>query len=561
MHASVSNPPRLRRAPRRHALRPLALATALLSALLIAPAALANHPKPDVPKIDWADCPVGPANAQCATVQVPVDYDQPRGAKTRLALARIPASDPANKIGTLFLNPGGPGGSGVSLITGGFGNFLDRTLLGRFDIVGFDPRGVGDSTPIQCWEDDAARNAYFTGVLAFPYERSQQAAYFQQRAGIAGLCFGRSANLPILRNMNTADVVRDLDLLREAVGDKKLTYLGYSYGSHIGNTYANLFPHKVRALVIDGVLDPRLWTAGFQIQADRDASFQVLEQFFAQCDAAGAACGLSGPSGSKARFDALLNFVRTTPILLGDGAGGVFEYSYDLFVADSASVMYSPEIWPNYAFFLGLLNDAVIGGDRAAAGRALSARAAMVAAVERASPKRATYDNGLEAYYGNHCADAQYPSILPLFSALDRYARAGSFQGPFWLWNNAACARWPVNDDRYVGPWVTRTASPVLVVGNYYDPATDYDGAVSSNRLLLNSRLLSYAGWGHTAAYSGRSECVDDYVSLYLLDGSLPPRGTVCPAAPNPFGAAVAARGAQRMPAVGLPKLEPLPKR
>jgi TAP-like protein len=163
----------------------------------------------------------------------------------------------------------------------------------------------------------------------------------------------------------------------------------------------------------------------------------------------------------------------------------------------------------------------------------------------------ADYDNGLDAYYGNQCADTQYPRMFPAWLAIDRYARAGSRFGPYWWWGNAGCARWPVNDDRYVGPWTARTSAPVLVVGNYFDGVTDYAGAVASDRMLRNSRLLSYAGWGHTAY--GSSECVTEYVDRYLLTVSLPPRGKVCPANPNPFLAAAARQSQPAAPLVGLP--------
>jgi pimeloyl-ACP methyl ester carboxylesterase len=542
--------------------RPLVLAAALAAAMFAAPAS-ATTSTAAVPAIDWGSCGDDITGVDCATVEVPLDYDQPNGPKTTLALARVPASDPARKIGTLFVNPGGPGGSGVDLVLFGFGDFLNQTLQGRFDIVGWDPRGIGASTPIQCWDSNAAQNQYFGDSPVFPFEASQERPFYELNRGVAALCFGR--NQAIVRHMSTGDVVRDLDLLRRAVGDSKLNYLGYSYGSYIGNTYANLYPNKVRTLAIDGVLNPILWSSGWQIASDRTASFTTLRQFFRQCDLAGGQCALSGPSGSKSRFDQLLNFVRQTPILLDDGQGGAFVYSYDIFVADSAGVMYSPEIWPNYAGFLDALNDAIFGGDASAGTRALQKRRGIDAVLRAAAPRREIYDNGTEAFFGNHCSDAEYPSSFPVFSAIGRYAESGSFQGPFWWWGNSTCANWPAASDRYAGPWATRTSSPALVIGNFFDPATDYAGAVVSNLLLQNSRLLSYAGWGHTVAYSGRSQCVDDLVTRYFIDGTLPPRGTVCPAAPNPFGTAIAnarsAKTAAPMPMTGLPTLKPLPKR
>lgn len=522
-----------------------------------------RKPRPDVPKIAWSSC--GEADfpkAECAKVEVPLDYDNPKGEKTTIAVSRIPASNPAQKIGTLFLNPGGPGGSGADFVLFGFGEFIEQKLGGRFDIVGWDPRGIGGSTPLQCWDSNEAAEQYFAKSPGFPFQPQQERPFYELNKQIYAVCVGKEKNRKILRHMGTADVVRDLDLLRQAVGDDRLTYLGYSYGSHIGNTYANLFPDKVRALVIDGVLDPILWTAGWQIKADRTASFETLKEFFKQCDlSTPEECALRGPKGAKARFDALLDYVRDKTIVIGE-PGDQFIYPYDTFVGDSTGLMYSPVFWKLYALFLNELNNIVIGVPGAPA-RALQSRRELERAFSAASPARERYRNGTEAYLGNHCSDAQYPSDFPLYSWIGKYAAAGSFQGPVWWWGNTGCAAWPISRDRYNGPWVTRTSAPVLVVGNFFDPATDYAGAVTSSKLLYNSRLLSYAGWGHVVSYTGRSACVDNYVTQYLLDGSLPARGTVCPTEANPFyrapeTARVPARGPVQQ--IGLPSLKPLPK-
>jgi hypothetical protein len=157
----------------------------------------------------------------------------------------------------------------------------------------------------------------------------------------------------------------------------------------------------------------------------------------------------------------------------------------------------------------------------------------------------------LDAYFGNQCADTEYPFSYLAFRLIDLYAAAGSRFGPYWWWFNNGCAGWPVNRDRYVGPWTARTSAPVLVVGNFFDGVTAYTGAQASANLLRNSRLLSYAGWGHTAY--PRSECIVGYVNAYLLSGALPPAGTVCPANPNPFIPSVAGAAARTTPLVGLP--------
>lgn len=535
---------------------------------LVALPAWAGKQSPPIPEIAWQSCGADFPGLDCALVKVPLDYDEPNGAQITIALARLPATDKQKRIGSLFVNPGGPGASGVDIVLGGFGGRRNSALSERFDIVGWDPRGIGASTPIRCWSSDAARDAYFANSPVFPYLAAQEPSFFELNRKVADLCFGRDQ--PIIRHMSTADVVRDLDVLRQAVGDDKLNFLGYSYGSYIGNTYANLFPSKVRTLVIDGVLNPDLWSSGWEIVAQRTASFDVLKQFFKQCDLATTSCLLFASGGSAPQYYKMLNRLKQSPLVV-QTTQGPRTFTYDGFVGTTVAAMYTPEIWPMFADFVAALGEIIDSTSPAAAGLAATRASQAVKTMEqmirdarpstRAEGDVNPYNNGTEAYLGNQCSDTQYPAAsLAAYSYIGKYAESGSFIGPYWWWFNAACASWPVSNDRYTGPWSALTSAPVLVIGNYFDPATDYAGAVASNLLLPNSRLLSYAGWGHTAAYSGRSTCVDDYVTSYFIEGRLPPQGTVCPAAANPFSPPpAAARGSSRaMPRVGLPPINSL---
>ena len=353
--------------------------------------------------------------------------------------------------------------------------------------------------------------------------------------------------------MSTADVARDMDLLRQAVGDAKITYLGFSYGSYLGNTYANMFPKNVRALVIDGVLDPRLWSSGFQIVSDRVATEAEFVEFLRLCDEAGPDCAFAAPEGSRARWEALAR--------RDQGATARFRRRVRLHVRlpdqrRRIGAMYAPETWggpDGYGAFFDFLADAVLGDQAAAANAGARAgiadRTAEAGAVDRARLRRTFFD----AYFGNQCADTQYPSLVrrrscsrtatpPAGVASSGRTGGGSTPGA----PTGRSAR-----DRYVGPWTARTSAPVLVVGNYFDGVTDYAGAQASASLLRNSRLLSYAGWGHTAY--GRSACVTGYVDAYLVDGTLPPVDTVCPANPNPFVPSLQRTAATSVPRIGLP--------
>ena len=217
---------------------------------------------------------------------MPLDYDHPRGSTIGIALAKIPATNPAERIGTVFINPGGPGGSGVGLALTASASSSGTTSAAGSTWSASTRAASARPAPLRCFGSEAELDAYLSEYqVLFPYRAAQERAFFATSVELAGRCFARDAT--IARHMSTADVVRDLDLLRRAVGDRKLTYLGFSYGSYIGNTYANLFPGNVRALVIDGVLDPRLWSSGWQVKSDRVATQEEFEEFLRLCDAAG----------------------------------------------------------------------------------------------------------------------------------------------------------------------------------------------------------------------------------------------------------------------------------
>lgn len=537
----------------------LAIAGTVVAALVLGvtpvaqarPAVAGVASGPSVPNISWSPCPLEVAEPplECATMAVPLDHRAPRGRTIDLALVRFPASNPANRIGSLFINPGGPGGSGVDTVIA-VGADLDADMQGRFDIVGFDPRGIARSAPVRCWPTfDQALN-FAAGVPIFPYESAMERPFFAELTTLYPSCLANGQR-DIMRFMGTADVARDLDLMRRAVGDQKLNYLGFSYGSFLGNTYANLFPRNIRALAIDGVLDPRLWSSGRQIESDRTAGEVVMAEFLRLCDEA--ACPFSGPHGAAARWTNLLAVLREAPVTIELPPDPPFELTYDLLVAVMFGGLYSASYWPDYAILLDYIDQAVSssvpGGDPAV----MKELATRWAALTAKDPVQEPYDNFVEGYYGNHCADAEYPSSLRDWSKTGRFAAKDSVFGPYLWWTQAPCANWPVSPTRYGGPWTARTSAPVLVVGNSFDPATDLAGAQATARLLPNSRLLTYAGWGHVAYFV--SECARTYTAAYLVSGALPPRGTVCPANPNPFlvvpGPVRASGGAGEFPLAG----------
>jgi len=527
--------------PTRARLRGLVLAVvlALAASLLAAPAFAGQPAAAPVPRLRWVACGNG---FQCATVLVPLDYDRPKGAKISLALARLPASDPAHKLGSIFLNPGGPGGSGVDVVLGAGRSLFSDAVRARFDLVGFDPRGIARSTPLRCFETLEEAFASLPPFV-FPVTRAEEQVKRQSDRRIAEACERRAG--PIIDHMSTANVARDMDLLRQAVGDRKLTYYGVSYGSFLGAVYANLFPDKVRAVAVDGVLDPVAWATGrgrqartlpftTRIRSDQGA-WATLRQFFRLCDRGGDACAFS-EGNPRRRYAALAERLLDEPLQIPDGQGGTFPFTYADLVGLTLGAMYDPGSWPFLAELLQELD--TLSRTTTGAARVAAAAKRLRARLGAFQPEE--YLNIVEGFPGVACSETDNPDR---FRAWPRAAAAADrtfrYFGRLWTWNSSICLPWPGWDrDRYAGPFTRRTANPVLVIGNHYDPATSYQGAVALDRLLPRSRLLTLAGWGHTSLFL--SACVDAHLNRYLLTTRVPPRGTVCEPNEAPFSAPAA---------------------
>jgi pimeloyl-ACP methyl ester carboxylesterase len=536
----------------RHRLRRLVLAAmvAVLAATLSAvPSAGASSTPPvsgtgsaAVPRLHWASCGEGFEAFQCATAVVPLDYDRPDGRQITLALARHPASDPSRRIGSLFINPGGPGGSGVDVILQAGDSLYSDEVRARFDLVGFDPRGIIRSTPLRCYDTFDEANADLA-PMAFPVTRAEERIWIHSDRAIARACAEHGG--PILNHMSTANVARDMDLLRRAVGDRQLTYVGYSYGSYLGATYANLFPGKVRALIVDGVLDPVAWSTGRGDQArtlpfstrlrSAKGAYATLNEFLRLCDAGGPNCAFS-PGNPKRRYAQLAHRLLREPAQVIDPEGEQVTITYADLVGITLGALYDTAAWPDLADFL---QDVWEQTSPRAAGASLQALRARLGV----GLQQEDYPNFVEGFPGVACSETHNPSDV---GAWPRAARAQDRQYPYfgrlWTWVSSICQPWPGwDDDHFDGPWNHATANPVLVVGNLFDPATPYHGAVTVDRLLPRSRLLTLAGWGHTSLFA--STCVDNYVNTYLLTSRVPPKGTVCQPDVVPFAEAAAAAG------------------
>ncbi|MBV2155373.1 alpha/beta hydrolase [Kitasatospora sp. SUK 42] len=510
-----------------------ATAAALLLAGLTPAAASAAQPAPPVPNLTWQQpCAAG---FQCDTAPVPLDYRAPHGPSIRLALIRRPADDQVHRIGTLFYNPGGPGVPGTMALPAVLDRFPEQVRR-RFDIVSFDPRGIGASTTLNCFPDAAAEQALLGGLPAgYPVGAEQQSRWADTYAQLGRRCAGNDRT-GLLAHLSTADVARDLDLLRQAVGDRRLSYLGTSYGTYLGATYANLFPGRVRAMVLDSAIDPAAWSTGRTpqdralppfLRAGSDlASARALNTFLDRCGAAGpAACAFSagGPEATRAKFAALTERLDRGPITVGTGAQAV---TYDQASAAStiAVLLYAVAPVPGAP-----------GTGWPGLGEQL--QRLWTAPDTPAAPLPVGGPPNQPQVLGVLCADTVDPPAGADYPALADLARARSgAAGPYWVWQTERCAQWPAEAarDRYDGPWDRPTAAPVLVVANTGDPVWPYEGSRALADTLDRGRLLTVDGGGHTVL-GNPSGCAAGHEERYLVDGLLPPRGEVCAPDRQPF--------------------------
>lgn len=472
---------------------------------------------------------------ECARIRVPLDYDQPRRHSIRVELIRIPASDAESRQGSILLNPGGPGGSGIDFVLG-FGPFVGRALgpdvPAQFDIVGFDPRGIARSTPVRCFST-VERALAIKPPIAFPITADEEELFKQSDHELASACWRRGQARRIGQHMSTANVARDMDVIRASLGDEFLNYLGLSYGTYLGATYANLFPDRVRSVVVDGVLDPIAWVNAekevpftTRLRSDKGAA-ETLEEFFAQCEAAATGNCALAPKASE-RFAAVADSLLEEPIAFVDPeTGETLLLQYQDAIAFTLASLYSPFGYAELAGLVAVIESATATPEEV--GRS-------VAAVESVLGRQ-RYENVVEGFPAVACTDSSNPRSYDVWSTEGAAADAEfGYFGRLWTWASSPCARWPFRDrDRYQGPFDATTANPVLVIGNLYDPATRYEGAQTLRSILPNSALLTVDAPGHTSL--GISACAGFIVGQYFLDPTVAGAvdGVTCPAEFNAF--------------------------
>ncbi|MFE0512072.1 alpha/beta hydrolase [Streptomyces sp. NPDC058964] len=475
-------------------------------------------------KLDWKDCPAPSAAEggggspspmpnggawQCATMQAPLDWNDPKGPTIGLALIRAKASgDPGKRIGSLIFNFGGPGGSGVTTLPA-FGEDYAK-LRTRYDLVSFDPRGVGRSAPVEC-EGDEQLDEYFQQD-ATPDDAAERDQLLNRTKQFNAACEKNSKK--VLPHVRTTDAARDMDLLRQVLGDDKLHYFGISYGTELGGVYAHLFPTHVGRAVFDGVVDPTQNPE--QSSLGQARGFQLaLDNFAEDCTSKTTECPIGDtPQDVKDRIAKLLTDLDKKPI------PGAFPRQLTQTAATNgiAQSLYSKDFWEYLTEGLEQAYD----GD----GRILM----LLSDSMNGRSENGEYSNITAANTAINCADDK-PRYTADFveQRLPQFRSASPLFGDFLAWGMLGCTDWAVPGAADHPDVSAPGSAPILVVGNTGDPATPYEGARKMVDALGKGVgvELTYKGQGH-GAYDSKNQCVQDAVNGYLLDGKVPPTGTVC---------------------------------
>ncbi|MDI2130831.1 alpha/beta hydrolase [Yinghuangia seranimata] len=472
---------------------------------------LAWQPCPDDPKTKKKD----ESDFQCAKLHVPLDYENPAARAVDIAVMREPAAKPDSRIGSLLTNPGGPGQSGVDYLKYAYQDF-DGVIHDRFDVIGFDPRGTGDSAPVQCLAD-ATRDRRNADDGPDPKDHAAGKAFSEARSKeFAEACKAKSGDL--LAFVGTRNVARDMDVLRAVLGDQKLNYLGYSYGTYLGSLYTEEFPGRIGRLVLDGAVNPSDDPLAHSV--DQQVGFEQSFQHFAKDCTTHSGCPLGSDPDKAAEIGVdFLDGLRTKPLSTRfDGR----KLTSGLGWTGMTSLLYGNEErwkWLREAFSLAM--------DKKDGSALL-----FYADNYNGRDDKGHYDGSMDAISAIRCADrhGDQPSPDRIQQVLDRLHK----EAPLFSRDTAAedfqgwsCQFWPYQTPEKPHPIKGPQDTPILVVGTTGDPATPYASSERLTTELGDATLLTLEGEGHTA-YGKKSTCIDDAVNTYLTDGTLPPTGTRC---------------------------------
>jgi pimeloyl-ACP methyl ester carboxylesterase len=467
----------------------------------------------------WGSCQrfigdvAGIPTAQCGTVSVPVDWSnpaKPEGAQAQLAVIRVPAS--GEKIGALVVNPGGPGASAVDTVASMGASLADTDILRRFDLVGIDPRGVGHSTPELRCRTDAEFDTYRREPMA-DYSPEGVAHIEGLYAHFADACAQRMST-EFLANVGTASSARDMDVVRAALGENQINFLGFSYGTQLGAAYAERYPDRVRAMVLDGAVDPNLDPIAGSIR--QMAGFQTAFNDYAADCAQSTGCPLgTDPAKFVERFHALVDPLVNKPGATSDPRG----LSYQDAMTGTVNALYARRYWQ-------YLTSGLLGLQRGTdAGDLL-----LLADDYQHRDEKGHYNNLQDAFAAIRCVDAPYPTDPAVWADADRQIREVAPFMEYGTYTGFAprdvCAMWPVPATSTPQPATSPGPGKVVVVSTTHDPATPYGAGVDLAG-QMGASLITFDGTQHTVVFNG-DQCVDSAVVAFLIDRSTPPANLEC---------------------------------
>lgn len=460
----------------------------------------------------WRDC--GAPGFQCATLTAPLDYAEPSAGDVRLAVARKKATGPGKRLGSLLVNPGGPGGSAIGYLQAYAGIGYPADVRARYDMVAVDPRGVARSEPVVCL-DGPEMDAY-TRTDVTPDDAKETDALVAAYKKFAEGC---GADAPkLLRHVSTVEAARDMDIVRAALGDEKLHYVGASYGTFLGATYAGLFPDRAGRLVLDGAMDPSL--PARRLNLEQTEGFDTAFTAFAKDCVRQSDCPLgdagTSPEQAGKNLKAFFEDLDARPIPTGDADGRRLTES--LATIGVIAAMYDEAAWQQ-------LRESLTAAMRENDGAGLLVLSDSY--YERDADGE--YTNLMFANAAVNCLD-----LAPAFTspddvrrALPEFEKASPVFGEGLAWASLNCAYWPVEATGEAQRIEAKGAAPIVVVGTTRDPATPYRWAEALAGQLSSARLLTYEGDGHTA-YGRGSSCIDSAINTYLLAGTPPKDGKRC---------------------------------
>jgi pimeloyl-ACP methyl ester carboxylesterase len=461
-------------------------------------------------KIHWTSCTNG---LLCGKAMVPLDWAHPAGATISIAMAKKPALGTPAK-GALLFDPGGPGASGVDFMKESADSIVDQDIELQYDLVGFDPRGVGHSTPVRCYDSSQLQHYYYDVLPGAIGSAQWLAADLKTQTAFAKACARNTG--PLLAHVDTVSSARDMDVLRAALGDKKLDYYGVSYGTDLGLEYARLFPKKVGRFVLDSVDPPDV--SGEQYDIGQAVGFETeLQQYLASCLSM-SGCPFTGTvNTADAQLTALFARLDAHPITNADGR--ILNAS-NLAIAIGLA-LYSPSIW-------SYLTTALRAVERGSSGPAF-----ILGDYYFERNSNGQYPNLIETYYAVECLDKSYPdTAATMRSEAAIIDKDAPVLGPYFGYENAACGAWAYPHAAQPSPVVAKGSGPILLLSATNDPATPHAWAEEAAVHLANGHLITRVGNGH-GSYNKGYPCIDTVVDLYVLRGVVPKTDPMCPSGPG----------------------------